>query len=80
MVRRASVDGSIITTRWYARPALVVLSSQPEGTPGQWRWNRHHRRTVRRAGVDPGIITAGWYSELALILASSLPDGALDQR
>jgi hypothetical protein len=33
MVRRSGVDGLGITARWLAGPALMLLSSQPDGTP-----------------------------------------------
>jgi len=57
MVRRPSVDGCNITTRWYA---------------GRRRWLHHHRRTERRPDVDGGIIIAGRYAKPASMDASML--------
>jgi hypothetical protein len=61
MVRRADIDGYIITAGWYARPASMGTSSPSDGTPSQHRWMHHHRRTIGQDDIDGHIITTGWY-------------------
>jgi hypothetical protein len=80
MVFWPSVDGSIITTGWYAGPALMDASSPPNGTPSRRRFLHPHRRMIRQADVDGRIITIGWYAKQASKDTSSLPDGTSGQR
>jgi hypothetical protein len=47
MVCQSGVDVLVITAGWYASPALMLSSSQSDGTPDQRRQVHRHRRLVR---------------------------------
>jgi hypothetical protein len=80
MVRRAGIDMFIITTSWYAAPAMIGTSSLPNGTPSWRRWLHHHRRIIRRLDINGYTITVGCYAGPALMDIALPPDRMPTQR
>jgi len=67
MVGRPGIDMFIITTNWYAAPAMIGTSSPLDGALGWCGWLHHHRRIVRRPGGERRIIIARWYAAPAVV-------------